>query len=172
MIDTRKLQEMDYQAALAVAEELPDWFDVDARGRAIPMDLRHQHGFVALLDGIVAGFITLFVAEGRLNIGWLGVRPDCQRRGIGNRLLACAEEFGIQHGLTEIATYTLGDGVDYKPYEATRKFYFSNGFRVYQLSTTDNPGCPEEIRIKKSIEQPGSSPNGSPGGSLKKSHHD
>jgi len=153
MIETRPLQETDYAAVLAVAEALPDWFDADARERAIPIDLKLQHGFVALCDGIVAGFITLFVAEGRLTIGWLGVRPDCQRRRIGSRLLACAEEFGIQHELTEIATYTLGDSVDYKPYETTRKFYFSSGFRVYQRSTTDNPGCPEEIRIKKSIAQ-------------------
>lgn len=149
------MQEQDHPDILAVAEALPEWFDSDARGRAIPADLRHQEGFVALLDGEIVGFITLFFAEGRLNIGWLGVRPDCQRRGIGSRLLASAEEYGRQHGVTEIATYTLGDGVDYRPYEATRQFYFSRGFTVYQRSTTDNPGCPEEIKIKKQIAPPG-----------------
>jgi len=54
-------------------------------------------------------------------------------------------------GLAEIATYTLGDGVDHEPYEATRRFYCSRGFRVYQRGKTDNPGCPEEIKIKESI---------------------
>ncbi|MBI4558669.1 MAG: GNAT family N-acetyltransferase [Candidatus Hydrogenedentes bacterium] len=150
-IETRPIQEQDYREILAVAEALPEWFDADARGRAIPADLRHQHGFVALSGGQVVGFITLFLAEGRLNIGWLGVRPDFHRKGIGSRLLDCAEEFAKHHGLTEIATYTLGDGVDYKPYEATRRFYFSRGFKTYQRSTTDNPGCPEEIKIKKPI---------------------
>jgi hypothetical protein len=53
--------------------------------------------------------------------------------------------------VTEIATYTLGDGVDYKPYEAAREFYFRRGFTVYQRSKTDNPGCPEEIKIRKRI---------------------
>jgi GNAT superfamily N-acetyltransferase len=154
MIKTRPIREQDHAAIVEVAEALPDWFDADARGRAIPTDLRHQHGFVALSDGKIVGFVTLFFAEGRLNIGWLGVRPDYQRQGIGTRLLACADGFGRRHGLTELATYTLGDGVAYEPYEATRRFYFSQGFTIYQKSTTDNPGCPEEIKIKKQIGQP------------------
>jgi len=28
---------------------------------------------------------------------------------------------------------------------------FACGFRVYQRSATDNPGCPEEIRIRKEV---------------------
>ena len=151
LIETRAIRESDDRSILAVAEALPAWFDEDARGRAIPADLRHQDGFVALADGEVVGFITLFVAEGRLNIGWLGVRPAFQGRGIGTRLLLCAEDLARRKGLTEIATYTLGDGVDYRPYEATRQFYFRRGFIVYQRSTTDNPGCPEEIRLRKAV---------------------
>ena len=63
-------------------------------------------------------------------------------------------EYGRRHGMTEIATYTLGAGVDYAPYEATRRFYFSEGFTIYQKSTTNSPGCPEEIRVKKRIGPP------------------
>lgn len=159
MIETRQIEEEDHPGILAVAEALPDWFDEDARRRAIPADLRYQDGFVALTEGLIVGFITLFVAEGRLNIGWLGIRPDHHREGIGSHLLACAEEFGRNHGLNEIATYTLGDSVDYKPYELTRKFYFKRGFKVYQKNKTDNPGCPEEIKIKKQIAQQGNAPD-------------
>jgi GNAT superfamily N-acetyltransferase len=154
MITTRPMEDRDHPGVLAVAEALPEWFDRDARGRAIPADIRHQDGFVALSHGTIIGFVTLFVAEGRLNIGWLGVEPKSQRAGVGSRLLADAEEYGRRCSLTELATYTLGDGVDYQPYEATRAFYFRRGFTVYQRSTTDNPGCPEEIRIKKPIPQP------------------
>jgi GNAT superfamily N-acetyltransferase len=153
MIETPPIEGRDYTGILAVAEALPDWFDEDARGRAIPADIRHQNGFVALSQGKIVGFITLFFAEGRLNIGWLGVKPEYQKKGIGSRLLAAAEEFGRENNLTEIATHTLGNRVDYKPYEATREFYFRRGFTVYQRSKTDNPGCPEEIRIKKQIAQ-------------------
>ncbi|MCL5271079.1 MAG: GNAT family N-acetyltransferase [bacterium] len=151
MTETRPIDERDHPAILAVVETLPEWFDADARSRAIPADLWNQEGFVAVSDGEVVGFITLFFAEGRINIGWLGVRKDAWKKGIGSQLLRCGEEFGRHHGVTEIATYTLGDGVEYKPYEATRRFYFSRGFRIYQRNTIDNPGCPEEIRIKKPI---------------------
>ncbi len=46
MIEMQPIQEKDHPAILAVAETLSEWFDADARGRAIPMDLRHQEGFV------------------------------------------------------------------------------------------------------------------------------
>jgi GNAT superfamily N-acetyltransferase len=152
MVETRQIREEDYQGIVRVADALPDWFDSDARERSIPIDLKHHDGFIAVADGKIVGFITLFVAEGRLHISWLGVSPDYHNQGIGSELLKRAEAFGKQRSLTELATYTLGDGVDYKPYEATRQFYFRRGFTIYQRNKTDNPGCPEEIKIKKLID--------------------
>jgi len=154
MIETRELNDSARPDVVAVANALPEWFDQDARTGAIPMDLKHQHGLVAVSDGRIVGFITLYFAEGRLNIGWLGVLPEHHRRGVGAKLIECAESFGKQRGLSELATYTLGGGVDYAPYEATRAFYFSQGFSIHQTSKTDNPGCPEEIEIRKSISGP------------------
>ena len=151
MIEVRPMREEDHPGVLVVAESVTGWFDADARHRAIPVDLRHQEGFVAVSKGQVVGFITVFVAEGRLNIGWMGVRPEQHRHGIGTRLLTRAEQSAREKGLMEIATFTLGAGVDYEPYEATRAFYFKSGFRIYQTNKTDNPGCPEEIKIKKVI---------------------
>jgi len=123
-----------------------------ARTRAIPVDLRQQKVFVAVRGETILGFITLYVAEGRVNIGWLGVHPDYHRRGIGGRLLQAAEDYCRDIGILELATYTLGDSVDYRPYELTRSFYFKYGFRVYQRSQTDNPSCPEEMKLKKLIQ--------------------
>ena len=153
MIEVRQLEPDDHEAVLAIARGLPEWFDETACHRSIPIDIRYQDGFVATSQGTVVGFITLYIAEGRLNIGWLGVRRDFQRMGIGKALLAKAEDVARETGIDEIATCTLGDGVDYAPYEQTRSFYFKNGFRVYQRNRTDNPGCPEEIRISKKIAQ-------------------
>ena len=153
MISVRSIEARDYAACAFVAKTLTGWFTEDAQIRAIPADLKFQRGFLAESDGQVVGFITLFVAEGRLNIGWLGVHRDYHRQGIGGKLLAYAEQAAADMGLTELATYTLGDSVDYEPYEATRAFYFKHGFQVYQRNKTDNPDCPEEIKIKKEIAQ-------------------
>jgi GNAT superfamily N-acetyltransferase len=102
--------------------------------------------------GLVVGFIRLYVAEGRLNIGWLGVARDRHRQGIRGQLLKAAEQHARRQGIGELATHTLDAGVDYPPYERTRAFYFKHGFEVYQTSRTDNPGCPEEIRIRKRVD--------------------
>jgi len=139
------------KGAIAVAESLPAWFDADSRRRAIPIDLRHQDGFVALDGEQVIGFITLFIAEGRVNIGWMGVHPDYHHQGVGSALIGAAEDYCKQKGIEELATYTLGDSVEYLPYDSTRAFYYSLGFEIYQRSQTDNPGCPEEIKLKKRV---------------------
>lgn len=151
VIKIRPLRRNDWNAVIRVAQALPEWFDDDARQRAIPVDVRFQDGFVAEDDGKVLGFITLYVAEGRVNIGWMGVLPGWHGQGIGKRLIAAAEDFCRERRIPELVTYTLGDSVDYAPYAATRAFYFAQGFVVYQRSQTDNPGCPEEIKIKKKI---------------------
>jgi ribosomal protein S18 acetylase RimI-like enzyme len=146
----RVLVEADHSDVIEVVAGLPDWFDETAI-ISIPIDIRHQRGFVAERRGKVVGFITLYVAEGKLNIGWLGVQPDLHRQGIGRLLLDKAEEVARQLGVPELALYTLGEGVEYEPYERTRRFYFANGFQVYQRSQTDNPGCPEEIKLSKAL---------------------
>lgn len=153
MIKISQMTREDYQGILDVADALPEWFDIDARKRAIPIDLCFQDGYVAKEEGTIVGFITLFVSEGRVNIGWMGVDPAYHRRGIGGDLISAAESFCKDNGIQELATYTLGDSVDYEPYQATRAFYSKHGFQIYQRSQTDNPGCPEEIKIKKFIHQ-------------------
>jgi GNAT superfamily N-acetyltransferase len=151
MIEVRPMIDSDHAAILDLVAGLSDWFDLDAQTRGIPIDLKHQRGFVAERSGQMVGFITLFVAEGRLNIGWLGVNKKNQREGLGSRLLAAAEGVAREWGIDELATYTLGDGVKYPAYEQTRAFYVKHGFKVYQRNRTDNPGCPEEIKISKKV---------------------
>ncbi len=150
-IKVKELSTKHIDGALAVAEALPAWFDTDSRERAIPIDLNYQDGFVALEGKQVIGFITLFIAEGRVNIGWMGVLPEYHHQGVGKSLIAEAEGYCKGRGILELGTYTLGDSVDYEPYNATRAFYVSMGFEIYQRSQTDNPGCPEEIKLKKVI---------------------
>ena len=145
------LDEKHLSGILAVAEDLPEWFDETARTESIPVDIRYQEGFVAVSAQRVVGFVTLYVAEGRLHIGWLGVAREFHRQGIGTRLLAAAEMKARELKIDELATYTLGDSVDYEPYDLTRNFYSKRGFSVYKRSKTDNSGGPEQIWISKRV---------------------
>ena len=152
LIQIQSLEEEHYAGILTITEDLPEWFDETARSKSIPIDIRHQEGFVAISGQKVVGFVTLYVAEGRLHIGWLGVDKAFQREGIGSRLIVAAEMRARDLGIDELATYTLGDSVEYQPYEETRRFYWERGFSVYKRAQTDNPGCPEEIWISKPIK--------------------
>jgi hypothetical protein len=76
MILIRPLSNQDIEAVANVAQALSEWFDENARSRAIPLDCRYQDGFVAEDKWLVLGFITLYVAEGQVNIGWMGVLPN------------------------------------------------------------------------------------------------
>jgi N-acetylglutamate synthase-like GNAT family acetyltransferase len=151
MMIVRQLTPEDRAAVIEIANGLPEWFDEHARTKGIPVDVAHQEGFVTVDGGTITGFITLYVAEGKLMIGWMGVRNDCRRGGAGTALIRRAEERARELGIEELATWTLGDGVDYQPYDETRAFYYKNGFHIYQRSQTDNPGCPEEIKISKRV---------------------
>ncbi len=51
MIEAKQIKTSDLPAILEVTESLSAWFDADARGRAIPLDLLNQKGFVALSEG-------------------------------------------------------------------------------------------------------------------------
>ena len=152
LIQIQPLEEEHYAGILTITEGLPEWFDETARSKSILTDIRHQEGFVAVSEQRVVGFMTLYVAEGRLHIGWLGVDKAFQRQGIGSRLIAAAEMRARDIGIDELATYTLGDSVEYQPYEETRRFYWKCEFSVYKRAQTDNPGCPEEIWISKAIK--------------------
>jgi GNAT superfamily N-acetyltransferase len=147
----RRMSAVDLKAVLAVVAELPEWFDSEARERTIPTDLRHQVTFIAEDQSHIVGFITLHVCNGRLEISWMGVRPERRRAGIGKALLERAERLATEWGLEEMSVMTLGDSVDYEPYGSTRRFYLANGFRICQRNLTDNPGCPEEWRMRKRI---------------------
>lgn len=55
----RPLREADHAAVVAVVAELPEWFDERAKTISVPIDIKHQLGFVAERQGKVVGFMTL-----------------------------------------------------------------------------------------------------------------
>jgi len=147
-----QLSKQHYQEIVAIANDLSEWFDDSGRAN-IAIDIRHQTGYVALDQHEVIGFVSLFVYEGALNIGWIGVKRAYHHQGIGRKLIEETIRHARKIGLDTIKVYTLGDSVDYAPYEATRKFYAGCGFRVFQRSQTDNPNCPEEMKLQYDISR-------------------
>ena len=110
-------------------------------------DLRYQCGFVAE-DGNkeVVGFISFFVNQGKAEIGWIGIHPDLHRQGVGRSLLHRLLRELESTQVSELYVHTLGDAVDYEPYQRTRKFYRQMGFQDFKrIAHPENPDCEEEL---------------------------
>jgi len=143
----------DFDAVIGVARSLPEWFNAPGLER-MTVDLHNQMGAVAAVDGDVVGFVTWLSRADIGEIGWIAVAPDRHRHGIGAHLLEFAGDRLRRSGATEVQVETLGESIDYEPYERTRAFYRAAGFRYLRSEMTDNPGMPESLWLHKSLSPP------------------
>lgn len=151
MSDGVKLRRMaagDYDTALNLARALPEFFN-DQGIAEIAVDIRTEIGAVAVLDGELVGFVTWSSSEALGRIGWIAVGRDHHRQGIGRRLLDFVESNLRQSGVTKLQVDTLGESVEYEPYDRTRSFYRSVGFTDLKSVMLDNPGMPEMLTLEK-----------------------
>lgn len=155
MTDPVRLRHMmpdDFAGSMSLARSLPEWFN-DQGIEQMSEDLRRQEGAVAEADGDVVGFVTWCTKDGVGRIAWIAVGADLHRRGVGAGLLAFAENALRGLGISEVEVETLGDSVEYEPYDGTRAFYRASGFRDFKRVVTDNPGMPESLTLRKSLVQ-------------------
>jgi N-acetylglutamate synthase-like GNAT family acetyltransferase len=100
-----------------------------------------QQAWVAVEDGAVIGYVILYPRADHLWLDNVAVRPGAQGQGVGNRLLALAEEQARSLGLPEIRLLThvaMTENLAYYPrrgYTETHRAE-ENGFhRVYFSKT-------------------------------------
>ncbi len=134
----------DFDQLIKIAKALPEWFTENGINH-MHIDLRFQQGFVALYDSEIVGFLSFFTVEGEGQIGWMGIFPKFHRQGIGrmlvNHLISELKNVGVK----TLRVYTLGDSVEYEPYERTRAFYRGIGFKDFRRFKQDNIECPEQL---------------------------
>lgn len=157
--EPRLITEGDFDAALGLALSLPEWFNPEGIEQ-IQRDLPVHDGAVIELGGVVAGFVTWTLDEqGSGEITWIAVAPGHHRTGLGRRMLEMAEDRLRDQGAADVFVETLGDSVEYEPYERTRSFYRAMGFADFKRVMTDNPGMPESLTLRKSLKG-GATPGG------------
>lgn len=151
-ISISTFSDSDIEKCLAIAATLPQWFT--AKGlRLMRTDLHYQKGLVALKNNQWVGFLSYFVNQAKAEIGWMGVLPEFHRNGLGKLLLKQLAFELTEFGITELYVKTLGDSVEYAPYEKTRAFYRANGFYDFErIHHPDNPEQEEELVLLKAIE--------------------
>ncbi len=96
----------------AIAEAAYQGYVPRVGGRPAPMDadydeaVRRGNVWVAQDDGAVVGLLVLVPHSDHLLLENIAVTPPAQGRGIGNQLLAFAEDDARRGGLDEIRLYT------------------------------------------------------------------
>jgi len=82
-------------------------------------------GFVAVLDGRPAGYLTILLRQDTLEIAWLDAMVG--RRGVGSALVAAAVEAAREHACRRVVVTTTNDNVD------ALRFYQRRGFQLAEL---------------------------------------
>ena len=115
------------KGTLEIAKNLPDYFNEKGLLQ-ISKDVKRHHLFGVFIGKKMVGFATYKkVNRDVLEITWLGISLEFQRRGIGGKL--------VQESLRQMRNKyklcivkTLADSDSSKPYKKTRAFYKAIGF--------------------------------------------
>ena len=112
VIDIRPAAATDVEAIQAIAEAAYQGYVPRVGGRPAPMDADYDDAvrrgcvWVATDSGAVAGVLVLIPQTDHLLLENIAVTPTAQGRGIGNQLLAFAEDTARRRGFDEIRLYT------------------------------------------------------------------
>jgi ribosomal protein S18 acetylase RimI-like enzyme len=100
--------------------------EVDAFGAAF--DVLRNDNVLAIVDGALAGMVSLAVHGGELAVVLLSVYPEHQGAGIGKALLDAAEERAFARRLPFVKTVVSNDDI------SALYFYQRNGFVITDVA--------------------------------------
>jgi N-acetylglutamate synthase-like GNAT family acetyltransferase len=111
--------------------------------------------FVAVVDGRLVGCVTVEEMDEELELSDIDVSPDCQRRGIGTRLVTFVEERAREVGKKAVTTGTTRNAAG-APWDSF-PWWLAHGYRVIREEENEwtrsiGPGV-REIRMRKDLLQ-------------------
>lgn len=89
----------------------------------VEKQIKRREYFIAELEGILAGAISLRERGGKMYIETIIVEERFQSKGIGAELLSFAKEFAVKNGFKLLAACSF-------PEYSARDFYLKNGFSL------------------------------------------
>ncbi len=128
----------NHETVIQIAKSLVDWFNEDGI-KYIKQDLEFEKLIIVEADSEPIGFLSYFLYEGIGYLGWIGVYEQHHGTGAGELLYFEFERIIKELKINIIQIKTLGDSVDYPPYDRSRNFYKKIGFEKHRSEFTNNP---------------------------------
>ena len=129
---------------------MKEWFNAEGI-KNMKTDFKLNNLVVAIDEGKVSGFLCYTTYCGKMQLIWMGVKRNTQRKGIGEKLLKWLEKEAKKYKLHSIEVETLPDEDDYEPYKKTRDFYYKNGFKRIFYKKARVKGWDDQIVLEKVI---------------------
>jgi len=152
----RPLRPDDAPACDAIIASLPDWFGDDNGIRHCAAAVRAEPGFVATVDDVVVGFLTVTRPRAHVaEISWMAVHPGHRTAGHGRALVDALVQTLHDDGTRFLAVKTLSDRDPYPPYAETRAFYEAMGFTPFMDLDIWGPEDPALLYVRTVAQPPG-----------------
>jgi GNAT superfamily N-acetyltransferase len=136
MYETREITDANEKTRIcdAILRALPDWFGDEESIVNYTRQVQAMPFFVVLDKNCPAGFVSIKPHNAHTaEIYVMGVRGEYHRRGIGKMIIKCCENYCRENKMDFLTVKTLDASRHWPPYEITRHFYLSAGFRPLEV---------------------------------------
>lgn len=133
MAFTKYARDMGHPELVSALRELPD---------DILNDIRNKHVLIAYLNNVPIGSVRYWdLGNGMGYLTRFGVKPECQRSGVGKALVKAVEDGCRELGLKAIFLHTSARMTNLV------RFYYSSGYFIH--STTHDRGYIRALFIRE-----------------------
>ena len=146
----KKADKKDIEESLKIVQELKEWFTNEAI-KSMKVDFDVNNLLAAVNKNKVVGFLCFNSYEGIIKILWIGVKKNCQSRGIGSLLVKWLEKEAIKIKSKSVEVETLTDEDHYEPYKFTRAFYYKHGFKKLYIKKVRKRGWDDQVVLEKKL---------------------
>jgi len=136
MYEIQKILAPDEKSRICddILRALPDWFGDEESVVDYVKQVQPLPFFIVSDKGRLVGFVAVLPHNAHTaEVCVMGVLHEYHRKGIGKMLIDRCEDYCKKNKMEFLTVKTLDESRNWEPYERTRKFYLSMGFKPLEV---------------------------------------